>query len=80
MQQNNFEHSRTEKLTNLLALGWGKKMVQRLAKILFQVGENNINWHKDASRDGEIKLIRGHVKIDVKIIPGTIFFAPHVCL
>ena len=35
-------------------------------KKLFKVGGNHETWHKDALRDGGVKLIRSHVKVDVK--------------
>ena len=48
---------------------------------MLQVGRKNEIWHKDVSKDGEAKLVRNHVKIDVKTISlGTFVFALYVYL
>ena len=47
-----------------------KETVQRLSIKLFQVTGKNEIWHKDALRNGEVKLIRSPSKIDIKTISG----------
>ena len=42
-------------------------------KKLFEVGGKHETWHKDAFRDGGVKLIRSYAKICVKTISGRIF-------
>ena len=36
-------------------------------------GRKALNFHKDAYEGGEFKLIRSHLKIDVRPISGQIF-------
>ena len=45
---------------------------------LFQVGGNHEMWHKDALNAGEFKLIRSHVKSDVRTISERIFVFVHM--
>ena len=45
---------------------------------LFQVGGNYEIWHKDAVNAREFKLIRSHVKSDVRTISGGIFVFVHM--
>ena len=45
---------------------------------LFQVGGNHEMWHKDALNAGEFKLIRSHVKSDVRTISRRIFVCVHM--
>ena len=53
-------------------------MVCTLSIEIFQGREKNENWHKDVSKDGEVKLIGSHAKIYVETIP--LFLLPMVCL
>ena len=46
---------------------------------LFQAGGNHEIWHKDAFNGGEFKLIRSHVKSDVRTISGGFMFLS-ICL
>ena len=44
-------------------------------------GGNQEIWHKDPLKGGEFKLIRSHVKSDVRSISGEIYvFCPYACL
>ena len=45
---------------------------------LFLVGENHELWHKDSLEGGEFKLIRSHVKNDVRTISGGNFVFVHM--
>ena len=47
---------------------------------LFRVGGNHESWLKDAFEDGELKLIRSHVKSDVRTISWGFMFCSYVCL
>ena len=40
---------------------------------MFKVGGKHETWHKDAFREGEVKLVRGHVNIYVNTISGETF-------
>ena len=45
-------------------------LAPRLTIKLFKVGGKDETWHKNAFRDGEVKLIRSHAKMYVKTIWG----------
>ena len=49
-------------------------------RIVFKAGGTNETWQNDVFRDGEVKWVGNHDKIDVKTISGRNFRFHTLCL